>query len=143
MPDLILRKHGLHYFPGNPETEDRMKGLPQGACVKVTVPASDSQARNLAQLNLYWAVLGKVVANQSHFQTADDLHWGLKIRLGLVDEIHLQDGVHLKPKSIALGRMKQHDFDKFFREAMQFISTEVIPGLDSQALIDEINDMVG
>ena len=56
----------------------------------------------------------------------------------MVQEMILLDGsVALRPRSTSFVEMDLAEFAKFFDDAMEIISTQVIPGMDVNALLAE------
>jgi len=100
------------------------------------VEASLSDPRSMQQERLLWRILGIVVGNQDVYPTAQALMTALKIALAHVDSVMLiGGGVHVEPRS--LTDFDSDEFNRFFDEALRVIATEVIPGLDIDALVKE------
>jgi len=109
-----------------------------------TVEVMVHQPRNMKQSRLFWATIGKVVDNQDEFPTSEALAKALKIRLRYVDSFKLLGGgLHVEPKS--MRDMEEDEFSRFMDQSWLVISTEVIPGLDIDALVREgrllVNDL--
>lgn len=133
-------KNGDSYFtPACPESEKWARTIAIGDHVFV----DHRRPRNIKHHRLFFALLNKVFANQEHFKSVDELRFALMIRLGRVKEIRLKGSeVHLMPESINFESMDQDEFRELFESAVNFILTEVIPGLDRDDLMEEIGDMI-
>jgi hypothetical protein len=58
--------------------------------------------------------------------------------------IQLRDGTAFAvPKSMAFTKMDPATFSKFMDEALTFLTTEVIPGLNREDLMREVEEMLG
>jgi hypothetical protein len=116
---------------------DLLSAYPMGAEVEAEI----FQRKSNPQLRLYWSILQRVAEN-TPFDSAEALSKALLIHLKHVASIKLVNGDEvLEPRSL-------RDFDKqalsrFFDEAIRVIASEVIPGLDIKALIDEGRLIVG
>lgn len=80
----------------------------------------------------YWAVLQQIIdSGATLFPTSEHLHDAIKSALGYVEIGYLIDGTPVtRPDSTAFHKMKQDDFNEFYRRAMDLISTRLIPGFD-------------
>lgn len=106
-------------------------GYPIGSEVEVTFHAAKSEK----QARLFWVILGRVL-DSTDYPTAEALATALKIRLKHVETVSLiGGGLHVEPKSIR--HMDRQEFSQFFDAAMDVLATEVIPGLDVEALIQD------
>lgn len=118
--------------------QETIDGIPIGKdfrCV-VTFP------RSLRQNRFYWALLGKVVENSDHYERSENLHLWLKVKLGQIDYVKFHDGhVLTQVSSTAFHSMDHVAFTEFLQSAIRLICTSVIPGMDSKALVREVEAM--
>jgi hypothetical protein len=137
MAEKIFVKRNLFgaLVPADARSEEVIKSLP----FEKWLTAQISQPRNVKHNAKYWTLLSKVFANQEHFKSVDDLHTCIKVATGYSVTYQLKNGKKVVcPASISFAKMSQQDFNKFYEEVVQFITTEVIPGLNSRDLEREI-----
>lgn len=136
-PIAMMRvvQHGLS--PSTAYDAEQVARFAIGSEVEVTF----SQARSDKQMRLFWVVLGKVV-ECTDYPNAEALAKALKIATKHVDSVSLiGGGLHVEPKS--MRDMDREEFSRFFDAAMLVLATDVIPGLDVDALIREGRISVG
>lgn len=137
--DIYVRRVEKGFVPATRLDYERMKEIPVGREVKAKI----TQPRNLKHHNLFFAMVGKVFENQDTYRTPEQLFVAIKVRLGYVDRFEVHDGTTvIKPKSIAFDKMDQTEFNAFFDAAVQLVCDEIIPGLGSEELRHEIDEMV-
>ena len=84
-----------------------------------------------------------VVDNNEAWGDVGSLKDAILVALKFVDAGRTLKGqMFFVPKSISFGSMTQEDFDVFFKKAMNLITGEIIPGMDEQALMEEVEDML-
>jgi|APFre7841882654_1041346.scaffolds.fasta_scaffold190935_2 hypothetical protein len=141
MPEVIyVRKRGNKLEPCALVDEEALEQFPEGKDLSVTV----SRIRSTKQHRFFWAFLNKICENHDTYQRAEQLLLWLKIRLGYVEQVHFHDEqVWWTPQSISFNAMGQEEFRKFFNAALDVIVAEVIPGLNTEELIVEVEKMLG
>ena len=97
-----------------------------------------TQPRSKPHLDLYWAVLDKVVeATGDRWLSYEDLHTAIKLHLRMVHAISLIEGaVKFEPRSISFSKMDQGEFRLFFKKAM--LAIEESTGINTDQVIAEI-----
>jgi len=70
-----------------------------------------------------------VLDNQEHYQSLDELLNVCKLAIGHVQVAQTARGPVRWPASISFAKMDQTSFDDFYNRAVQWVLTEVIPGL--------------
>ena len=113
----------------------------KGSLVKAKLTATRSCKRSA-----WFRALVAVVA-----QTLDDPHWTpeqvkrkLKIRCGLYDEWRDDDGkTYVELKSVAFRKMDETEFAAFCDRAVKVIITEILPGVERDDLVREIEGFLG
>lgn len=111
--------------------EELIERYAVGSDVEVTI----HQTKSEKQARLFWSVLGKVL-DSTDYPTTEALATALKIRLKHVNTVSLiGGGIHVQPKSIR--EMGGDEFGNFFDAAMDVLASEVIPGLDIEAVVEE------
>jgi hypothetical protein len=93
----------------------------------------------------YWKLLSVVLENSDQFQDIETLHDYLKLRTGHCTPIanKVTGEVFLIPKSISFSAMDQTAFEDFFRRVTTVICEDVIPGLDADDLVHEVEKLLG
>ena len=91
---------------------------------------------------LLWALLKLVADNQEKYGM-DEILDVVKIGVGHTRVIAMPgDFVFRVPKSISFASMDDDEFAAFFRSAVDFIISDLIP-FDSEALLREVYDLAG
>jgi hypothetical protein len=92
------------------------------------------------QEKFFWLKVNQIVEN-TDFPDAYSLVKAAMIRLGYVHSTQLlghagaPPSFHLEPRS--LSTFERNEFDEFTRRFWDLIATEVVPGLDVKAFLDE------
>ena len=135
----IFRKEFGKLAPADPKAEESIARVRHGEHVQADI----RRPRNLRHHMLFFALLNLVYDNQEYFSRVDDLLDALKIAIGHTKVIVLKNGTYQVPLSISFAAMDQTAFDAFFSRAVDFLITDVVPGMDQKALLDEVYSMVG
>jgi hypothetical protein len=114
--------------------EEALRGIANGALVQVEI----KRPRNAQQHRKFFAMLGIVLQNQQHYKNTEHLLAACKLGTGHVDMIRTKHGDVAIPKSISFASMSQDDFSKFYDAAVDWVVTDVIPGLKRADLDAEI-----
>ena len=135
-----MRRAGNKLVPCAMMDEEILEGFPEGKDLTVTIARSRSQKHH----RFFWALLQKICYNHDVYQRPEQLLLWLKVRLGYVEEVKFHnDEIWWTAKSISFNAMGQDEFKKFFDICLDVIVSEVIPNLDTQHLIGEVEEMVG
>lgn len=99
--------------------------------------------RSIEQHRLFWALLTHV-AEASAFETPERLLLALKIALGRFDLCQMPNGKMVPaPHSISFASMPQDEFQRFFDESVKAICEKLLPGMDPDALIADVQANIG
>lgn len=99
--------------------------------------------RSIQQHRMLFALLTKV-AEATEFETPDALLTALKVALGRYDLLRLPSGkVVPVPQSISFAAMKQDEFQRFLDDCVRVICRDLLPGIASADLVEEIMQMIG
>ena len=115
------------------EVWDHMK-IAEREVVKIQI----SRPRNYRFHCKFFAMLGIILANQVHYQTTDELLNVCKLRIGHVVVVKTPSGEERWPKSISFAAMDESQFSAFYNRAVDWMLSEVIPGLQRQHLDAEV-----
>lgn len=133
---MVRTAEGLR--PANPSDAEQLQRVKAGALVRVDV----KRPRNVAQHRLYWAMVTLIASNLDRVQP-ETLHDLIKLRTGHVHVVRTTKGLVELPGSISFASMSQEAFDAFFQRAIDYVVTDVIPGLSRDDLTREIDAMIG
>lgn len=141
MPDTInMRREGYKLVPCSFMDEETLREFPVGKDLTVTI----ARSRRPKHHRFFMALIKKICENHDTYKRPEQLILWLKIRLGHVEEIRFHDDkVWWVAKSISFFAMGQDEFRKFFNASLDIIITEVIPGLNQEELLREVEEMVG
>lgn len=135
--DVVKNLNG--WRPANEKAESYHKKFKLGDIYSLEFKHYRDQ-RNKALLDKYWVMLGKVVDNHSKYRDSKDLHHDIKWALDLVE--HRQDirtGENYRiVKSIAMDKMNQDTFERYYFDAVNVILQFILPGIDKEDLEIEI-----
>jgi hypothetical protein len=95
---------------------------------------------------MFWALMSIVHENMDHerYPTVEDLTAAVKIAAGHRTRIELPSGEHgFIPSSIAFHKMDQDAFSKFYDKVCDLICKHFLPGVESDALREEVEIMCG
>jgi len=100
--------------------------------------------RNLRHHRKFWALVNLVFNNQEHYESPDHLVAALKTTVGHCDLVPSKDGSTMValPKSIAFHRMDQTAFEAFYDKCIDVIARHFLPGVDSDALRAEVEELL-
>lgn len=133
--DALWIKRGAGLFPADPVTEAMLDGIGQGQSVTTDEPR---KRRNPAFHALMMGILQKVVEQTApRYADVEDLMFELKLRTRMFKEIDTRRGVRLVPRSISFASMSEQQFKRVSDRWLYVISTEIMPGVDPEALLTE------
>lgn len=137
---MMLRRVPAGFAPLAACDAEQMEHIPIFADVRANL----TMPRSMPRHRFYWVVLGIVADNQERFRTAEDLHTAIKVKLGYVEDFVLIDGsLLIRPRSTDFESMDELEFRQYMEAAFQIIVTDIIPGLDLEALKEEGRRKVG
>jgi hypothetical protein len=133
---MIVEANG-RLVPASPYDFELLdKRYKPGQEVEVTFKARKSRK----QEKFFWYKVNQIVEN-TDFPDAESLVASAKIQLKYVKAIKLighrgaTPSFHFEPRS--LSTFERNEFDEFTRRFWDLIATEVVPGLDVKAFLDE------
>lgn len=138
MTEILLRRDfGPILRPCDEAGESALKRITQGNIVAVNV----KQPRNVHHHRKFFALMQTIFSNQSHYKTLEHLLSAFKFACGHTEKIRTARGEIEIPRSISFAKMDQAEFEAFYDRAVEFVTTEVIPGLDSADLAREVEEL--
>lgn len=142
MAKFIAQKHLGSLRPADDAGHEALRKLGNGELVSVVVKKS----RNIKHHRMFWALMTIVHDNMDgeRYPTVEDLTAAVKIASGLRTRIELPNGeVGFIPGSIAFHKMDQTAFSEFYNRVCDLICKHFLPGVDSDALREEVEIMCG
>lgn len=139
---FIAQKHLGALRPTDEVGQEALRKLGNGELVTVEFRKS----RNIKHHRLFWALMSIVHQNMDHdrYPTVEDMTSAIKIAAGLRTRIELPNGeVGFIPGSIAFHKMDQAAFSEFYDRVCDLIAKHFLPGVESEALKDEVEIMCG
>ncbi len=119
---------------------EAMQKIGDGELVKVTW----TRPRNVRFHRKFFGMLQIILANQEHYKSMDDLLDVCKLRIGHVRIVKTAMGDVRFPASISFANMDETEFSAFYDRAIDWMLTEVIPGLQRQRLDAEVEaELIG
>src|SRR3990167_7591673 len=134
MTRAIFVKHLQSLRPTDEASEELLRHIGQGELVSVEI----KRPRHLGWHRRYFAMLQIVFANQSYYKSLDDLLDVCKLAVGHYRTVRTKQGDVRIPKSISFASMDQTEFEAFYDRACDWVSQEVIPGLQRHDLDEEV-----
>ncbi len=135
---LIFRRQGATLLPVLADGREWLERRRDGSAV-ILEPV---QVRNVERNALYWCLCQLVVENQDQLKDKVAVDLALKLRAGHSElvQYRLPDGEWVLvqiPGSIAFANMKEYEFEAYLTRALEVIATELLPGVDVDALRKE------
>jgi hypothetical protein len=140
MTRVLARRTLSGLIPADDQAQAEFKRLDVGRVVYVEIKA----VRNPKQHRMLFAALNMMVEH-AEFPTVDSALLALKLATGHVDYITIdKDGTqHMVPKSINYANMTKGDWEPWFDSALKVIAEKWLPGVTSDTLRKELEDMIG
>jgi hypothetical protein len=139
---FVVKNTDGHLVPFANYDREKFDELALNKVLRVNIAQQRSQPRH----RLYRVVLRQVVKNTDLFVDEDSLHKTLLLGCGVVEPVMTvdllpgsdRDGeIMMIPSSTAFDAMKEDTFKAYFDQALNIIGTNIIPGVDIEALLAE------
>ena len=118
---------------------EALERVPLNEDVKVEI----TRPRRLKFHRKFFALLNAVFEHQTTYPTMNTFRAAIECALGFGETIKLPDGrTIIIPKSISFASLDQAEFEQLFDRAVDLIVTRIIPGLDSDDLRKEVDDIL-
>jgi hypothetical protein len=140
MTRVLARRTLSGLVPEDDQAQAEFRRVDLGRTVYVEIKA----VRNPRQHRLLFAALNMMVEH-AEFPNVESALTALKLATGLVDYIVISpDGTtHAVPKSISYASMPRGDWEPWFDSALKVIADKWLPGVKSDELRAELEQMVG
>ncbi len=101
------------------------------------------QGRNVKRLRLFFALMNVVHPHQDMYPTVDILRKAVLCAIGFYETIKLPGGREiLAANSISFAEMDEPDFIIVLERSIEFIYTRIIPGVTSDDLMKQVNEIL-
>jgi hypothetical protein len=131
---FVVKNTDGHLVPFANYDREKFDDLPLDKVLRVNIAQQRSQPRH----RLYRVVLRQVVKNTDLFVDEDSLHKTLLLGCGVIEPVLTVTGeIIMTPSSTAFDAMKEDKFKAYFDQALNIISTNIIPGVDIEELLEE------
>lgn len=140
--ELLVRVENLRLIPATVGDQELIAGLKEGK--EFSSKLTSASKRSILQNRFYWKLLGIVIENQEFYRGAEQLHFWLKIKLGYVEQIEFHNNQMVtRVASTSFERMEDFEFKTYLDAAIVVICEEIIPGMNSRDLVNEVERMLG
>jgi hypothetical protein len=134
MTAVLMRKRLAMLEPIDDDGRRLLKRMAPGRVVSVEI----KRPRNVLFHRKFFAMLNLILQNQEYYKSVDDLLDVCKLRIGHVKVVQTKRGEERIPKSISFAEMDETAFADFYDRAVDWVVTEVIPGLKKDDLEREL-----
>lgn len=118
---------------------EALERVPLNEDVRVEI----TRPRRLGHHRKFFALLNAVFPHQTTYGSLNLFRAAIEVSLGFGESVKLPGGrTIIIPKSIGFSSMDQTEFDTLFDKAVELIVTRIIPGLDSDDLRKEVDDII-
>lgn len=125
--------------PATDEATAWARKIKPGDIIEADVVRPRSQAFH----KLFFAML-KIVSDNKDDYSVEELLDIIKLGIGHTRVIQLPGGTfYALPKSISFASLDQDQFSAFFNRAVDYVISDILPGIDRQGLTNEIYAMAG
>lgn len=140
MPTLLFfRKDFGRLVPADDAASAALTKIKHGSDVQVEI----KRPRNIRHHRKFFALMQLVYQNQEKYDTIEHLVAALKAAVGHCDFLPGRDGGLIAvPKSIAFAKMDQVSFDAFYDRCIDVIARHFLPGVDSDELRAEVEELI-
>lgn len=141
IPDHVHNTYTDALVPMDALSLEALQKIPEGATARVEA----SVPRNKQYHRFYWAMLGTIKRNLPEGVTLDldALHQVVKLGAGCKHIVKLPNGAFYElPGSIAFDRMDETAFRQFMDNAIKFVVSDLVPGMDSEVLENELYNLL-
>lgn len=140
--DIYCKVTPYGLAPRHPSDSEAFQRLRMGSIVKCKVanPRNyEHHKKFFALLRLTYENLPLPLIQKWHIHSPDDMLRRFKRDLGYYTTRTTPEGVReIEYKSISFATMEQHQFERFYHQAINLVLHKYIKGLDKQTLIEEV-----
>lgn len=120
--------------------EEILSTISEHEILKVTI----SRPRNAAWHRKFFALLNLLFHNQETYDNFEHFRAAFEIALGHCETFQLKSGEKAYiAKSISFAKLDQSGFEQLWDRAVKLAVTKIIPGLNKEALENELLELIG
>jgi len=134
MTAVLMRKRLATLEPVDDDGRRLLAKMAPGRVVSVEI----RRPRNVLFHRKFFAMLNLILQNQEYYKSIDDLLDVCKLRVGHVKVVQTKRGEERIPKSISFAEMDETAFTEFYERVVDWVTAEVIPGLNKADLEREL-----
>lgn len=138
MAKLFLVKHFNSLRPTDDTSEAALKQIAQGEIVTCEI----RKPRNIKHHRLWWVLMSLIAENFPEEIKPEHISDSIKMELGYTIKWKVNGKEYEKPDSISFERLDQIEFSAFYEKAEKLILTKWLPGIDSDTLRKEIEELL-
>lgn len=138
MSKVMMRKDLAGLRPLDQMAADKLAKLKVGDVVAVDF----AKPRNVKFHRWYWALMTIVANNMPGEIDPETVSDVIKIRAGHVQVVRTARGEVFLPRSISFAKMDETAFREFVDRAIRVIVTDILPGVKSDDLRAEVENML-
>ncbi len=141
---LAVLRRGLHLVPVDDDGREIVRKLRPGVAVMVEVSRNRSVPQHRLAMGLFRKVWERLPADgKLTWPRMENLRDAILEAVGYCEEYATLDGeIRRQARSVAFDKMDHGEFSAFLEMAVRLLCEKVIPDIDDQALLDEVEDMV-
>ena len=142
--EIITRRlstdRGPALVPATAHDAEELGAIPYGVDLRSVI----KRARNIKRHNLYYAIVQFIWEHQSRYSCKDEIDQVIRVSVGHCYVSVKSDGVVINtPKPLNFGAMDETEFSAFFKRVVDFVANEILPGVTSQQIHDELAGLIG
>lgn len=125
--------------PASQEAEEVLTKIKRGDLVMVEVKRS----RNLKHHQKFFVLMHLVFDNQEKYEVFEDFLDAVKCATGHRTILSVTESrIIMQPKSIAFSKMDQDQFNAFYNNVIDLVCRKIIPGMDREELIAQVEELI-
>lgn len=133
-----MRRELFGFVPADEAAEAFASTVKMGECISVEA----KRPRNIRMHRLFFGLMQIVFENQEHYKSVDHVLAAFKFAVGHTEKVKTRHGEIELPKSISFAKMDQTAFRTFFDRALDFLVTDVVPGLGKDTIRRRVEEMI-
>ena len=139
MSKVFLTKMGVSLYASDPMAEEAIAKIKIGEVIAVEF----TRPRNVRFHRWWWGLMSIVATNMPGDYAPEVVCEVIKIRIGHVDVVKTRQGEAFIPRSISFAKLDESGFKEFVDRAIRVIVDDILPGVDSDVLRREVDQMLG
>lgn len=138
MAKIFLTKHFGSLRPTDEASEEALRKIGQGEVVTCEI----RKPRNIKHHRKWWVTMGMIAENFPEEIKPEHISDSIKMELGYTVKWKVNGKEYEKPDSISFERMDQIEFSGFYDKAEKLILLKWLPGITSETLRKEIEELL-